>query len=208
MDCNMPGSIHAVSKSQAALSLMNRSIQCSSGTVKRQSVISSCPIFKRGSTLENEFPRCRWFSRGWTLQELLAPPIVLFYDRVWEETGSKIQLCHIISNITSIPKNAIVGDSPLSYYSIAQKMSWAASRITSQIEDMAYYLLGILSSSHIRYLYSLALWRKTLRVFQVVRGDIEKYTWHDATRLGTQARRYRRQFLKFFRSISGVVRAW
>ncbi|KAH8587748.1 heterokaryon incompatibility protein-domain-containing protein [Bisporella sp. PMI_857] len=99
--------------------------------------------FKHGSTPEDQFPRCRWFTRGWTLQELLAPPTVLFYDRVWEEIGSKTHLCHIISGITSIPKEAILGDTPLAYYSISQKMSWAASRVTSRIEDTAYCLLGI-----------------------------------------------------------------
>jgi len=99
--------------------------------------------FEHGSTLEAEFHRCRWFTRGWTLQELLAPPIVLFYNQAWEEIGSKIQLCHILSGITSIPKEAIMNETPLGHYSISQKMSWAASRITSRIEDTAYCLLGI-----------------------------------------------------------------
>jgi hypothetical protein len=99
--------------------------------------------FKHGSTLEDQFPRCRWFTRGWTLQELLAPRIVIFYDRVWKEIGSKIQLCYIISGITSIPKEAILNNKPLAHYSISQKMSWAASRVTTRIEDTAYCLLGI-----------------------------------------------------------------
>ena len=103
--------------------------------------------FGHGSTPEDQFPKCKWFTRGWTLQELLAPQIVLFYDQVWGEIGSKIQLCHIISDITSIPKEAVLDDTPLAYYSISQKMSWAASRVTSRIEDTAYCLLGIFDVS-------------------------------------------------------------
>ncbi|KAK4448447.1 HET-domain-containing protein [Podospora aff. communis PSN243] len=99
--------------------------------------------FEHGATPEEQFPRCRWFTRGWTLQELLAPRIVLFYDCVWGNIGDKIQFCHIISQITKIPKEAILDNVPLADYSIAQKMSWAASRVTSRIEDTAYCLLGI-----------------------------------------------------------------
>ena len=86
------------------------------------------------------FRYSRWFSRGWTLQELLAPQNVVFYDCRWAEIGSKTFLRAKISNICWIspdhlsqPKNA----------SIATKMSWASRRHTSREEDMAYSLLGL-----------------------------------------------------------------
>lgn len=86
------------------------------------------------------FRYSRWFSRGWTLQELLAPQNVVFYDRRWIEIGSKTFLKNKISSICWIspdhlnrPKNA----------SIATIMSWASRRHTSREEDMAYSLLGL-----------------------------------------------------------------
>lgn len=85
-----------------------------------------------------------WFTRGWTLQELLAPSSVVFLTRHWEIIGSKWTLAHEISTITGIPP-AIVTDFDKNNQQIcaAQKMSWAASRRTTRPEDMAYSLLGI-----------------------------------------------------------------
>jgi hypothetical protein len=90
----------------------------------------------------NELPRCRWFGRGWTLQELLAPAHVQFYDRTWVYIGSKETLVEHISAITGIPKGYLVGKT-LASASVAMKMSWAARRETKRIEDRAYSLLGI-----------------------------------------------------------------
>lgn len=126
--------------------------------------------FENGSTPEDHFPRCRWFTRGWTLQELLAPRIVLFYDQNWKEIGNKIQLCQIISNITSIPTGTIMDETPLTYYSISQKMSWAATRITTRIEDMAYCLLGIFDV-HMPLLYG-----ERHRAFFRLQEEISKNT--------------------------------
>jgi hypothetical protein len=126
--------------------------------------------FEHGSTPEDQFPRCRWFTRGWTLQELLAPRIVIFYDGVWEEIGNKIRLCHIISGITSIPKEAILNDTPLAHYSISQKMSWAASRVTTRIEDTAYCLLGIFD------VYIPLLYGERHRAFFRLQEEISKNT--------------------------------
>jgi hypothetical protein len=124
--------------------------------------------FEHGRRPEDQFPKCRWFRRGWTLQELLASQTVVFYDRTWEEIGSKIQFCNIISSVTSIPKEAILGETPLARYSISQKMSWAASRVTSRIEDTAYCLLGIFDV-HIPLLYG-----ERHRAFSRLQEEISK----------------------------------
>lgn len=89
------------------------------------------------------FGRSRWFTRGWTLQELLAPTNVLFYDADWAEIGSKTELCEDINTITDIPSHALTGASRLDSFSIAEKMRWASARNTTRIEDQAYSLLGI-----------------------------------------------------------------
>ncbi|KAF5332998.1 hypothetical protein D9758_015194 [Tetrapyrgos nigripes] len=88
------------------------------------------------------FRRCKWFTRGWTLQELLAPSYVVFLDQDWEMIGTRYSLADVISSITSIPVS-IFRDGDFDKFSVAQKMSWAALRQTTRPEDMAYCLLGI-----------------------------------------------------------------
>ncbi|KAI1411103.1 HET-domain-containing protein [Hypoxylon sp. FL1857] len=90
----------------------------------------------------SSFRSSRWFTRGWTLQELLAPHAVVFYNREWGEIGMKKDMKAIISEVTRIPAE-MMGPISMRLASIAQKMSWAASRTTTRIEDSAYCLLGI-----------------------------------------------------------------
>jgi len=88
------------------------------------------------------FSRSRWFTRGWTLQELLSPLIVIFLDNEWQEIGTKLSLATEISGITGIPASILLGEN-LESTSIAQRMSWASKRKTTRVEDQAYCLLGI-----------------------------------------------------------------
>ena len=83
-----------------------------------------------------------WFTRGWTLQELIAPLNVVFYDRHWEFLGTKQTLSSLLEVKTGIDE-AILNGEPLSRCSIAQRMSWASKRVTTRVEDTAYCLLGI-----------------------------------------------------------------
>jgi len=84
----------------------------------------------------------RWFTRGWTLQELIAPSVVVFLDANWQELGTKSSLQAELSKITGIPEKVLLGCDP-STESIAQRMSWASKRQTSRVEDKAYCLLGL-----------------------------------------------------------------
>ncbi|KAI2467396.1 heterokaryon incompatibility protein-domain-containing protein [Annulohypoxylon bovei var. microspora] len=84
-----------------------------------------------------------WLTRGWTLQELVAARNVLFFSKTWEPLGSKSTLVDILSTITKIPPEYLLGRLPLSHASIAQRMSWASRRATTCEEDIAYSLLGI-----------------------------------------------------------------
>jgi hypothetical protein len=84
----------------------------------------------------------RWFSRGWTLQELLAPPMVQFYNKRWTFMGTKISLLEQLEAITGINKTSLVqGD--MRHHNGAEKMSWVAHREVTREEDMAYSLLGL-----------------------------------------------------------------
>ncbi|KIX04490.1 uncharacterized protein Z518_05360 [Rhinocladiella mackenziei CBS 650.93] len=94
-------------------------------------------------TVEQGLSSCRWLTRGWTLQELLAPKSLIFFDSERNKRGTKLEYADIISKATGIPKDVILGETPLTDCSVAQKMSWAASRKTTRSEDGAYCLLGI-----------------------------------------------------------------
>lgn len=84
-----------------------------------------------------------WFTRGWTLQELLAPKRLEFFDCHWKRLGTKEDYVDAIKDKTGIPVRALI-DFELQAYCIAQKMSWAAGRKTTRIEDRTYSLLGLL----------------------------------------------------------------
>ncbi|KAK5659944.1 hypothetical protein OQA88_13409 [Cercophora sp. LCS_1] len=88
------------------------------------------------------FSRSKWFSRGWTLQELLAPAHVVFLGSDWVEIGTRNSLRAVISRVTGIDESVLL-NAQWDKYSVAQKMSWAASRETTRPEDEAYCLLGL-----------------------------------------------------------------
>ncbi|KAI1411555.1 HET-domain-containing protein [Hypoxylon sp. FL1857] len=92
---------------------------------------------------ERSFSNSKWFSRGWTLQELIAPRRVEFYNANWIELGTKSSLRERISKITNIAESILLGYTPLSQLTVALKMSWAVRRSTTREEDMAYCLMGL-----------------------------------------------------------------
>ena len=97
-------------------------------------------------TWEEDFKKSRWFTRGWTLQELIAPRFVDFFSLEGERLGSKLSLESEIHEVTSIAKNALRGD-PLSNFSIEERRSWAERRSTTIDEDEVYCLIGIFDVS-------------------------------------------------------------
>jgi hypothetical protein len=104
-----------------------------------------------GTATEGELRACRWFTRGWTLQELLAPNEVLFYDKAWKYRGDKRDLSGALCSITRI-KERYLASYDLQTVPVATKMSWASGRQTTRIEDKAYCLLGIFNV-HMPLLY-------------------------------------------------------
>ncbi|KAJ4345916.1 uncharacterized protein N0V89_012052 [Didymosphaeria variabile] len=97
------------------------------------------------------FKESRWFTRGWTLQELLAPDSVEFFSKEGQQLGDKRSMVKEIHEITSISVDVLHGR-PLSQLSIDERMSWAAKRQTKREEDAAYSLLGIFDV-HIPLIY-------------------------------------------------------
>lgn len=90
---------------------------------------------------------CRWFKRGWTLQEMIASPNLHFYDGFGECIGPLSDFIQQVSAITGVHQDLLSGKRSLLTFSIAQKMFWAANRETARIEDRAYSLLGIFDIS-------------------------------------------------------------
>lgn len=91
---------------------------------------------------DNALRQSRWFTRGWTLQELIAPKVVEFYSKEGALIGSKQSLESIICDITGIPSAALRG-APLSDFSVLERKAWIHGRQTKYEEDMAYSLFGI-----------------------------------------------------------------
>ena len=92
---------------------------------------------------DSEFRQSVWFTRGWTLQELIAPSDVMFFTGSWEVIGDKGELAATIQDITRIDYAVLCGLIDIEDISVAEKMSWASNRKTTKVEDRAYSLLGI-----------------------------------------------------------------
>ncbi|KAK1759837.1 heterokaryon incompatibility protein-domain-containing protein [Echria macrotheca] len=136
------------------------------------------------------FPHSRWFSRGWTLQELLAPGRIEFYDGDWTYRGNRDTLAEQISQATGISTSflsfkytgeryltnekgqfvvhEILNARPLDSASIATRMSWLANRRTTRVEDMAYCMLGIFDIN------MPLLYGEGIRAFQRLQEEILK----------------------------------
>ncbi|KAI0798950.1 kinesin light chain 1 [Xylaria sp. FL0064] len=96
----------------------------------------------RATPWEMAFRDSRWFTRGWTLQELIAPVAVEFYSKEGIWLGNKRSLEPQLRDITGIPASVFRG-TPLSDFSIAEREAWVHNRQTKYEEDMVYSLLGI-----------------------------------------------------------------
>ncbi|GAB1317777.1 hypothetical protein MFIFM68171_07987 [Madurella fahalii] len=130
----------------------------------------------------SEFSSSRWFTRGWTLQELLAPSEVILLDNQWLEIGSRTSSAKQISMITGIPQH-VLARSDWDACSIAQRLSWSSKRQTTRVEDEAYCLLGLFGVN-MPLIYGegskafLRLQEELLRVFE----DYSIFAWRPGIR--------------------------
>ncbi|KAI9067442.1 HET-domain-containing protein [Trametes sanguinea] len=104
-----------------------------------EDVPSDQDIHRHGSA----FRRSKWFTRGWTLQELIAPRSLLFVARDWTVIGTKASLAALLEDITGIDADVLTFRRQLGDVSVARRMWWASARRTTRIEDEAYCLMGI-----------------------------------------------------------------
>lgn len=100
-----------------------------------------------GQHLGPDFAQSRWFTRGWTLQELIAPKVVEFYSSDGLFLGEKLSLATAICRITKIPEAVLKGTRLLYTCTVAERMEWAQHRQTKKEEDRIYSLIGIFDVS-------------------------------------------------------------
>lgn len=120
--------------------------------------LADVPSLSAGNEIVmSEFQRSEWFYRGWTLQELLVPRVVIFLNKDWEVIGHKCKYCEysnpcrdagpllndVVADITGISEDILFDYKRSNRLSVAQKLTWMADRETTKPEDMAYCLLGI-----------------------------------------------------------------
>ncbi|EPE08177.1 HET domain-containing protein [Ophiostoma piceae UAMH 11346] len=103
--------------------------------------LADVPSGDRTHVMDSAFRCSRWFTRGWTLQELIAPKSLVFYSKDWKYLSNKSALSSVLSEITGIDSE-VLSSGDFSSASVSMKLSWASSRTTSRIEDQAYCLVG------------------------------------------------------------------
>ncbi|KAK0665550.1 hypothetical protein QBC41DRAFT_306009 [Cercophora samala] len=108
-----------------------------------------CVVYLAQTVRLEDMAKDEWFRRGWTLQELLAPAVVKFYDRNWRplvkdavNDKDERRILQPLVSATGCPEHDLRRFSP-GPYAVDERMSWAARRVTTRAEDMAYSLMGI-----------------------------------------------------------------
>ena len=117
------------------------------------------------------FTQSRWFDRGWTLQELVAPKKVIFYDKHWKEIGSKSALYKQLEKRTKINSSTLLEPAAVNHASISERMSWYVGREVRVPEDTAYCLLGLFGVN-----MPLLYGEGQERAFQRLQEEIMRYS--------------------------------
>ncbi|KAK7979878.1 hypothetical protein PG989_012335 [Apiospora arundinis] len=108
--------------------------------------LSDLDVMTESQYIRRELPKmmyCRWFTRGWCLQELIAPENLIFYDKEWNTVTTKAEISPYLSDITGIDQGVLQDPTKLPSIPVACRLSWASRRETTRVEDQAYCLLGI-----------------------------------------------------------------
>ncbi|KAI0556211.1 heterokaryon incompatibility protein-domain-containing protein [Xylaria curta] len=135
----------------------------------------------------SSFKESQWFTRGWTLQELLAPHHLIFFDQNWNECGTVDAANQEIYEVTGIDIKKVFSlsrakDTCLQELQVGQRISWAAHRETTRIEDRAYSLLGIFNiSMPLLYGEGMRAFQRLQEEIMQVDDDISILAWNCTT---------------------------
>ncbi|KDR73378.1 hypothetical protein GALMADRAFT_158435 [Galerina marginata CBS 339.88] len=144
--------------------------------------LSDVPSSDDPQAENSKFARSRWFTRGWTLQELIAPPLLVFYSSDWVDIGTRSSLWNEIKEITGIPYEVLMSRTPVNEFCVAVRMSWASKRQTTRVEDGAYSLMGIFDVN-MPTLYGEG-WRAFIRLqLEIMKetSDVTIFAWMPAS---------------------------
>ncbi|KAI0753203.1 HET-domain-containing protein [Daedaleopsis nitida] len=119
---------------------------------------------------DSAFRRSKWFTRGWTLQELIAPRSLVFFSQDWQMLGTKASLSALLEQISGVDADVLTFRRHISDVSVARRMWWASSRQTTRIEDQAYSLMGLFGV-HLPTIYG-----EGIRAFRRLQEEILKHT--------------------------------
>jgi hypothetical protein len=136
--------------------------------------------------VESVFRAARWFTRGWTLQELLAPSSVEFFSADYKRLGDKLSLERLIHEITGIPVEALQG-SDLTKFSVDERVSWVTKRETKHEEDLAYSLFGFFGI-FLPLLYGEGRENAFRRLREEVNRSVESHEFDGLLRSGVESR--------------------
>jgi len=134
---------------------------------------------------------CRWFTRGWTLQELIASTRMEFFDRDWNSIGWKGDLEGVLSDITNVDVAILKDSSGLHSIPVARKMSWAVGRQTTRVEDRAYSLLGIFDTNlPLLYGEGSKAFQRLQHQIANENNDLSLFAWQHDDVPGTESPRF------------------
>ncbi|KAI7356581.1 hypothetical protein KC354_g10365 [Hortaea werneckii] len=124
------------------------------------------------------FTRAKWWSRGWTLQELIAPWNVVFMDQHWQQIARLLDVVVTVSTISSVDIAVLLKTAPLQSRCIAERLSWASKRSTTREEDTAYALLGIFDANMpLLYGEGGGAFERLQEVISQRSNDLSIYAW-------------------------------
>ncbi|KAH6276611.1 hypothetical protein HBI40_056690 [Parastagonospora nodorum] len=153
---------------------------------------ASCYVYLQDVRLESDSEQTmssllqsKWFSRSWTLQELLAPKAVEFFDLQGDLIGDRNSMTMILSDCTGIPRNALQGG-PLVGFSVEDRLSWASERNATFGEDRAYSLLGIFGV-YIPLIYGEGETNAFKRLMQNIETDTMPFAQNNRTQATLQS---------------------
>ena len=163
-------------------------------------VVYMADVDQGGSNIFEEqiFCESRYWKRGWTLQELIAPDrAMIFYDHHCINIGNKSDLMNLISNTTGIPEEVLRNSDAMYDCSVAQRLSWQSMRSTTRTEDIAYSLMGLFNVN------MPLLYGEGEKAFVRLQEEILKdssdqsiFAWEDAEEFSTEELFQKRKTLK------------
>ncbi|KIM68488.1 hypothetical protein SCLCIDRAFT_1184296 [Scleroderma citrinum Foug A] len=165
-------------------------MQCTGGMQIRSAAMHTFTMSTRTLLPRTSLNSSKWFQCSWTLQGLIAPRDIEFVDSRWNKIGNKTNMISTLTDITGIRQDVLTHGLPPPHHShrpsVAQIMSWAASRQTRRVEDQAYSLIGLFGTPMvIQYGEKENAFQRLQEAIIVEYNDHTIFAWFDHVRRGS-----------------------